>query len=267
MKYFNNQKIINVIQETFKDIDPKLVEAKKDLDIIIEHEKNFYKDWKSEDTSERIKIMKEFKSNNITATEMKEKMESLNKISESKKDKMQNVNGMLLMEEFKNTHLINYNIKGFEKGLQISSDPIKYKEVCAFNREYDGMNFNIEFFTENNELNLDVTVKENNKVLTMILYKRPEKENLCIGLIDIDYKGILVECKSCDKSKQFFDSITETDLLNLDSEENEEMFSILFDANLNLSSDPLYSTFKKGMKDFGDIIEDLSNNKKNNLKI
>ena len=56
-------------------------------------------------------------------------------------------------------------------------------------------------------------------------------------------------------------------MLNLDSQENEEMFSILFDSKLDLNSDSLYANFKKGMNEFGNIIEKLSNKKKNILKI
>lgn len=268
MKKFNSQQIINVLQDTFKDIDPKIAEAKKDLDIIIETEKNFYKDLEAETIANRIKIVKEFQSNQITQPELKERMYLLGQEHDKKKSEMTNVNGIMLMKEFESKHLTHYSVKGFEKEIRISSDPTKYEEVFSFTKDCDEDIFKIVFFLNADSLTLDITVQDiNQDVLNIMVYQKPEKENLCIGLVNLEYKDILIECKMCEQSKQFFDSITETDLLNLDSEENEEMFSILFDSKLDLKSDSLYANFKKGMNEFGNVIEELSNKKKNTFKI
>ena len=170
---------INVLQNTFKNIDPKIAEAKKDLDIIIENEKNFYKALEAETVANRIKIVKEFQANKITQPELKEKMYLLGKEHDRKKSEMTNVNGIMLMKEFESKHVTDYNVKGFQKEIRISSDPTKYEEVFSFTKDCEEDIFKIIFFLNPDNFTLDITVEDiNQDVLNIMVYQKPEKENL-----------------------------------------------------------------------------------------
>ena len=91
-----------------------------------------------------------------------------------------------------------------------------------------------------------------------------EDKEIMVKSIELQHKEIHIKSYTHEKSSiDFLSSITEDNILDLDSPEKEDLNFILHDFNLELSEEAIYQSFKKGFSEFKTIIEQTFNQKKN----
>lgn len=175
-----------------------------------------------------------------------------------------------LKKELNENDGFDIKVGSFIKSFFIREEPdnLIYYEMLNYEKDILGGNFEIEFHSKDgiNDIFCLAIKAQNN--YTSVYIELFFENNFFINTIRLNNqktkKNIILNNYENERCESYFNFIREKDLTKLDSKENEDIFFLIFDYNLNLKEHPAFEVFKKGFESF---INDIDLDNKNKLRV
>lgn len=269
MKIFDRDTLNIVIKSVFKNESVFFHERKEFIDLIIKDHNDFFYAIRAKRKEDFDSITEDLNLNKIDHKTGIEKLRIVNETYDKEKRSLINIKGKDLLQEYQEKYSSPLVSKGFKNKAIFYFDPISNSESVTYEKKYEDALFVISFIPDENKefKNIGASVRMDKNVINSSISLATESKNMFLTDLYIPHKNIFLESNPRNEfANMFLSSLTEEDLLTLDSKEKEDFFSMIFDFKLDLKDDPLYEVFKIGLNDFINTVKNELK-QKNTLKI
>lgn len=255
-------KNITVFLKKIFEVEKDFISKRSELvDLINYQGAASYEDIRLKVIAEKKIIMDDFKANKITREDTLLKVNEIHKYFKIERQKLSKIETCELFKELKENYNKKIVLNGFTNELVINSEEssVLRHPNLSYEKKYDDHLFTMKFSTNvaKEEIALIfMNVENSNKESFSMNLELDSNNNVSVASITLEHRQLYIYSNGKDQThKDFLSSLEESVFSSLDSKEQQELSSILYDFSLDLSNESTYNFFKEGFNDFKDVMK------------
>lgn len=219
-----------------------------------------YEDIRLKVIEDKKTIMDDFKANKITREDTLSKINEIHKYFKIERQKLSKIETCELFKELEENYSKKIVLTGFINELVINSEEssVLRHPNLSYEKKYDNHLFTMKFST--NVVKEDIALifmnVENSNKESFSMNLEFDNNSVSVASITLEHRQLYIYSNGQDQThKDFLSSLEENMFSSLDSKEQQELSSILYDFSLDLSNESTYKFFKEGFNEFKDIMK------------